>query len=255
MSDVVDLRSLLASWPYDPEQEVRLLRADDGRQIMQVRTPLGIEQYELEGRPDGVRPHGMESALEFHLGRLAAAKAAGHEADFELSPADCAELFSEGTIYYYRYLRLFQLRDWPRTVRDTARNLRLFDLVRRYAAREEDQTYLEKWRPYLVRMNAAAAALQELEKGAHTRALSLVRTAISRIEALAELDDETFKFERERSLLALRELAEQVQKSKPVTELESLERQLCQAIETQQFERAAELRDQIREVRAKRTGG
>ena len=56
MSDSMDLRKTLQAWPYDPEQDARVLPGEDGRQIVQVRTPLGIEQYEVGGRPDGARP-------------------------------------------------------------------------------------------------------------------------------------------------------------------------------------------------------
>jgi hypothetical protein len=120
MSESVDLRRILKSWPYDPDKETRIVPGDDGRSILQVRTPLGIEQYELDGRPDGAHPYGKESALEHHLERLEKAKAAGLEAEFGLGPRECGELFSEGTLYYFRYVRLFQLKEWERTVRDTA---------------------------------------------------------------------------------------------------------------------------------------
>ena len=224
MSEKFDLRRLLASWPYDPEKDARVVRGEDGREILQVRTPIGIEQLEMDGRPDGARPHDQESILEFQLQRLAQAQAAGREAEFELDPEDCAELFGEGTLYYFRYLRLFQLKRWAATVRDTTRNLRLFDFVRQHAAHEEDQFYLEKWRPYILRMNAAAAALMTLDKGAHDKALEIVKAAIERIEALEELDDETFRFERGRSVNALRELAAQIQQTRPVSAVERLER-------------------------------
>jgi hypothetical protein len=251
MSDPVDLREWLASWPYDPEHDVRTVRGRDGRAVLQVRLPLGIEQYELDGRPDGQRPHGRESALEYQRGRLSQARAAGADAAFSLSAEDCAELFHEGTLYYYRYLHLFQARDWQRTVRDTARNLKLFDFVRRYAARPEDQVHLEKWRPYLVRVNASAAAMGALEAGAYDRALATVQTAVDQIEGLEEMEEATFKFERDRSLLALRELASQIRQSQPLSERQRLERALRQAIEAQEFERAAQLRDRLRALRAK----
>jgi hypothetical protein len=249
MDNKVDLRELLKSWPYDPEDDVRLITAADGRDLLQVRLPLGIEQYELKGRPDGERPYGRESALEYHLERLAEAERAGTDGDFRLEPEECAELFSEGTLYYYRYLHLFQAKQWEATVRDTARNLRLFDLVHEYAGEEDDQLYLEQWRPYLLRMNAAAAAMIQLELGQYGPALETVRETLSKIEALEELDDETFQFEKERSLAALKDMASQIEESKPVSELESLERALRHAIETQHFERAADLRDQIRALR------
>ncbi len=249
MSDSLDLRKLLASWPYDPEKDARQVQGEDGRQLLQVRTPLGLEQYEMEGRPDGARPHGMESALDFHQQRLAQAQAAGREAEFRLDARECLELFNEGTLYYLRYVRLFQLKDWVRTIRDTARNLRVFDLVHRYARREEDRQFLEKWRPYILRVHASAAAMQALEKQAYDQASARITEAIDKIEALEDLEDETFKFERERSLTALRELAAQIQKHRPLSELEQLEHQLRRAIERQEFERAAELRDRIRALR------
>ena len=252
MHDSADLRKLLKSWPYDPENDARVVRGDDSREVLQVRTPLGVEQYELDGRPDGLRPHGMDSALEYYLQRLNQAKFSGREDEFELGPQECSELFHEGTLFYFRYVRLFQLKDWPRTIRDTARNLRAFDFLHRYARREEDQQFLEKWRPYILHVNANATVMQSVEKGAYDEALKLAREAIRKIESLEELEDDTFKFERERSIMSLRELESQIVKNRPLSELEQLEHQLRRAIDKQEFERAAKLRDRIRELRQER---
>lgn len=249
MSESDDLRHILKSWPYDPDDDARITKGDDGREIMQVRTPLGIEQYELDGRPDGARPHGKESVLEFMLERLQKAKSKGKEENFELEPAECGELFNEGTLYYFRYVRLFQLKDWTRTIRDTQRNLQVFDLVRQYARREEDKMYLEKWRPYIIRVNSSAAIMLELEAQNYDGALRLANDSIHKIETLEEVEDETFEFEKERSLTALKELAAQIQKNRPLSELEQLEHQLRRAVERQEFERAAMLRDRIRALK------
>lgn len=252
MKDSDDIRDLLEAWPYDPDNDARIVRGKDGREILQIRTPIGLEQLEMQGHPDGSRPHLMDSALEYYEQKLAEAEAAGNGNEFELNAQDCAELIGEGTLFYFRYLRLFQLHRWAETVRDTARNLRLFDFIHRYAEREEDQQYLEKWRPYLVRMKAAASALQHLEQGDARAALEIVQNGREQIEALADMDDETFQVERDRSLAALGELEKQVQKKQPVSPVERLQQQLRTAIERQEFERAAELRDRIREMRAGR---
>jgi UvrB/uvrC motif len=249
MNRAVDLRHILESWPYDPENDARLVEGEDGRQILQVRTPLGLEQYELEGRPDGARPQGKESVLECQLKRIEDWKAAGGEVEFGLEPHECSELFNEGTLYYFRYIRLFQLKDWTRTLRDTTRNLLVFDLVHRYARREEDRQFLEKWRPYILRVNASAAAMLSVEKGAYDKALRIAEEGIGKIEALDDVDDDTFKFERTRSVTALRELATQIHKNRPLSELEKLESQLRRAIDRQEFERAAQLRDRIRALK------
>jgi excinuclease UvrABC helicase subunit UvrB len=98
-------------------------------------------------------------------------------------------------------------------------------------------------------MQAISEAMIALEEDAHHRAEQILLNAIEAIELLPELNDETFGFERERSLAALRDLVKQVEKKKPVTELESLEQQLRRAIEEQEFELAAQLRDRIRALR------
>ena len=51
----------------------------------------------------------------------------------------------------------------------------------------------------------------------------------------------------------LRELLGHIQNSRPLPELERLELELRRAVETQEFERAAELRDRLRELRQRKT--
>lgn len=250
MSLSPDIRELLNSWPFDPEKHVRIVPGANGREIMQVRSPVGIEQYELDGRPDGQRVRGLESALECQLARLEQARAAGKEASFRLGPDECAELFDEGALYYYRYLHLFQINDWKRTSRDTERNLRVFDLVKRHAQRKEDRQHLEQWRPYILRMNTIARAMLEAANQNHDRALKILEAGITTIEALTQLDNETFQIERDRSLQALRDTVAHIEQTRPISDLERLERELRDAVEAQEFERAAVLRDRLRAVRS-----
>lgn len=251
MKNSVDLRSILQAWPYDPENDARIVVGEDGRDILQVRTPLGIEQYEMDGRPDGQRPYGLETALEYFIAKLEKFRQEGREEKFRLNAQECSELFNEGTLFYFRYVRLFQLRDWNRTVRDTARNLRAFDFVHTHARREDDRDFLERWRPYILRVNASARAMLALDREAYEQATKVIETAIGQIEGLEELDDDTFRLEREHSLIGLRELLSQVEKNRPLTELEQLETRLKRAIQRQEFELAATLRDQIRDLRTR----
>ena len=244
-----DLRPLLDQWPYDPTKNVRIVKGVDGREILQVRLPLGLEQYEMDGRPDGQRPHGCESALSFQLQRLSQAQSQGEEAAFKINEEDCAELFAEGVLYYYRYLQFFQMRDWQRTVRDTERNLKALDLVHQFAERQEDRLYLEQWRPYILRINATARAMISLGRGDYLNAVEIVQQTMETIDSLPEIDNEVFAIERQRSLTALKKLATQLKRNRPLSKLERLERSLRRAIATQAFERAAKLRDQIRALR------
>jgi len=204
LSETPDLRKFLEGWPYDPGKNVRLGYGVNGRQIMVVRQPLGLEEHEVEGRPDGQRPHGMESALEFRFRRLAAARRAGAEDVFKLTAANCVELFDEGAIYYCRFVHFFHLKDWVRAERDTARNLRLLDFVNRHAEHEEDRVQLEQWRPGLTRMNAVARAMIPLEKGQYDEALKIAFESMREIEDV----DEHLKSPRQLANALLQKLRE-----------------------------------------------
>ncbi len=245
-----DLRALFESWPYDAEDNIRIVDGTDGRPVLQVRLPVGIEQYELDGRPDGSRPHDCESSLAYYKGRLANADAKGQADRFALAHEQCHELFEEGVLFYYRYLNLFQLKEWDRVIRDTGRNLEMFDFVKQYAAEEEDRLHLEQWRPYILRMNAVARAMIAVDGDDYDRALKIVRQTVTAIENLEDLDNPTFTFERDRSLNALRDLASHIDQTRPISPLERLERELQTAVEAQEFERAAKIRDKIRNLQA-----
>jgi len=249
MSKTFDLQDWLDDWPYDPENAARIIRGSDGREIMQVRTPLGLEQFELQGRPDGLRPHNTTSAFDFQRARLERMQSQGKGDSFNLNANDCGELFEEGVLYYFRYLHLFQLRKWAPVIRDTARNLALFDFVGRHAKRDQDRIHLEQWRPYLLRMNTVARAMVDWEAGRHADALHTVRDAITKLESLDEVETEAFQYERQRSLEALQDLVKQIERTQPLSEMELLERELHKAVEAEQFERAASLRDRIRALR------
>ncbi|HEY4283329.1 MAG TPA: hypothetical protein VGM62_09705, partial [Chthoniobacterales bacterium] len=124
----LDLNTILKDWPHETGTiKVRKVAGLDGKEKLQLRIDLGILQMELTGRPDGARPHNCESLLSYH--QLKAAHALAQGDTYDLSTEQCAELQQEGIQYYHRYLSLFQINDYAAVVRDTQRNLDLFDFV------------------------------------------------------------------------------------------------------------------------------
>jgi len=62
-----DITPLLKGWDYEPGTiNVRKVTGLDGAAKLQMRLDLGLLQMEMMGRPDGARPHGCESLLEFY---------------------------------------------------------------------------------------------------------------------------------------------------------------------------------------------
>src|SRR5215210_485488 len=66
-----DIVPLLKGWDYEPGTiNVRKISGIDGAPKLQMRLDLGLLQMEMTGRPDGVRPHGCESLLEYFESQL-----------------------------------------------------------------------------------------------------------------------------------------------------------------------------------------
>src|SRR5436190_18113721 len=115
----LDLNTILKDWPHENRAiKVRKILGLDGRQKLQMRLDLGVLQMELTGRPDGVRPHGCESLLEYFEAQLKEhERINGTELGFHLTRRQCSQLREEAGMYYHRYLGLFVLEDFTSVVR------------------------------------------------------------------------------------------------------------------------------------------
>jgi len=244
-----DITDILAEWPYDGEHTVRIIEGLDGRQLLQVRLPLGIEQYEMDGRPDGETVGPEETFLDHILLRL---EERG-QADFSITHEEFLHLQSESVMYYYRYIILFQLGDYTRTVRDTDHNLKACELVERFGAEEKDRDSFLQYKPYILRINSVSRAMMKMEKKDYESAEEILKNAVSAVTDMDDVDTVVFKIEKVRSLRQLKSLLSQVQ-SKETDPTAALEIELKEAVEAEDYEHAAELRDMIRE-RARRSKG
>ena len=90
---------------------------------------------------------------------IAASSFSGSASAFKLDKDDCYALQQEGIQFYYRYLCFFQLGDYKRAERDTARNLRMFDFVKRHASDKNNIEEFEQYRPYVMMMNTRSKVL------------------------------------------------------------------------------------------------
>ena len=255
MSDLnQDITGILREWEYNPDSNVRKIVGEGGVQKLQVRVDQGafqgILQLNLDGRPDGKRPHDSEFVLDYYTDTLAEhrAKNKGEAAGFELDRASCQELFDESARVYGRYVFLLQLKEYERVIRDTERNMKLFEFVHTYASHEDDRQNLQKWWPYILRIHATARAMDAHEKEEFDKSLAILEDAVEKIDELPDIEAEEFVVERERSHQALEELAEELSSRRPLSQREQLEKELQEAVEGEEFEKAAAIRDQLKEL-------
>lgn len=288
----MDISKLLNSWPYDPGKlNVRLITAEDGEQRLQVRLDLGVLQMHLEGRPDGQRPHGYDSLLEYHEDRLDAwqsgrpldgsskrpsdddndtldespgkqlertGDAADHTVDqpsdgsgksrsrFVLASDECEALRSEAVMYYHRYMALLVLEDFEGVIRDTTRNLRVLDLCGQHAETEQDRQALEQFRAYITMMRARAVASQALKDNEPKAALIAIDEGLEALKQYFSEQGEPDLFEQSGEVQMLRGMREALVPKLPVSQTSELRTRLTKAIEQENYELAAILRDELR---------
>ncbi len=244
-----DISYILDNWVFDPEANVRKIDGQDGIEKIQVRVDQGafqgILQLNLDGRPDGKRPHDFDFALE-HFEALARQHA--DPDDFHLDMDACKELFEESSRIYGRYVFLLQIKEYERVLLDTERNMRLFRFVHRHAERAEDRDNLQKWWPYILRIHATARAMLASQDDNFDQALKILAETREQIEGLSATEAEEFFAERERSLEALDALVDELSGQRPLSAREQIEQELATAIEQEAFEEAARLRDRLRDM-------
>lgn len=251
-----DISPVLDEWEYKPEEiRVRKITGLDGHEYLQMRLDLGLLQMRMDGRPDGQRPNGHVSLLEHYAALLERHRQrTGSDRGFSLDAEDCKALRQEALQYYYRYLSLYQLADYDRVVRDTARNLKVVDLVSRYAESDSDRWSLEQYRPYITMMHTRGKALGLLARTRHSEAMEAIQEGIARIEQFLRDNDREDVVDQCPELQFLRQWLEEIDKERPLDEVETLQRQLSEAVEREQYELAAELRDRLRVLAPNQAG-
>jgi hypothetical protein len=249
-----DISNLLNEWMYEPEEVmVRIVPGDDGRSKIQLRVDLGLRQMEMDGRPDGVRPEGCESWLEYYDARQRAHDEAHPDGPpMQLTPENCASLWRESIQYYHRYLSFWHLDLYELCARDTQRNLRLFAFVRAYAGDDKIKLQFDQWRPYVQMMHTRAAATPLMAQKLFAEGLRAIEAGI---EAIREFLDEYNQIHRAEECIELVSLErwrdeilnkeERAADARPKSKISMLRRKLEEAVAAEQFEEAARLRDEI----------
>jgi hypothetical protein len=248
----LDLNTLLKDWPHESGAiKVRKIVGLDGREKLQLRIDLGVLQMETSGRPDGARPHGCESLLSYHQQR--AARAAQRGETYELTPEQCTELQQEGIQYYHRYLSLFQINEFAGVVRDTQRNLDLFDFVIAHTGREELAWSLQQFRPYVLMMNTRAKASILLATGKFVEAMREIERGRDGIVEFFQRSNFSELAAKSSEIAFLEEWLQEVRAKRPLSKLEMMQREMEKAIASELYERAAELRDAIRQLETQKS--
>lgn len=243
-----DITHLLEHWDYQPGQVVvRRFKGKDGRDKIQLRVDLGLLQMNADGRPDGKRPFGFPSLLEYYQARLYKHVAAhdGSDEGFSLKAEDCAKLQLEALQYHHRYICLLQLEDFAATVRDAERNLSVFEFVSDHAESDDLAWSVRQFEPQLLMVLTRARASQAIQAGDYSLAIEKAEEGVEQLRNFFRETGHADALERSAEILSLETWLQELRAERPLTQAEKLELELKQAIQTEDYERAAKLRDEL----------
>jgi hypothetical protein len=248
-----DISHILDKWEYHPGQVVvRKFIGKDGQEKIQLRVDLGLLQMNAQGRPDGKRPFGAASLFEYHIGRLNQHKAAhdDNEGGFTLTPEEVARIQLEALQYHHRYICLLQLEDYEGVVRDTERNLNVFDFVERYTDADELVWSLQQFRPQVLMVQTRAKATLRLGKDDFRGAIDEIENGVEKIKEFYQQYSRTDLLEQSAEIQSLQHWLEDVASKRPLSKREKLELDLSEAVKREDYEKAARVRDQLRNLKA-----
>ena len=241
-----DIDSILKNWPFDPEEpSVRLVKAKDGRKVLQMRLDMGLMQMELEHRPDGTRPHNSESYYDY-LVELAFKD--GDE--FKLNEEQFEEIDREFVQYYHRRISWLTLRDFRKATKDADHTLALMKFCKKYSPDEQWTLSHEQYKPFVLFHRTQAEALADLEDSGPEAAIASIDKGLKTMrDVFSEYDAEEI-FEEDDTVVKLIELRDSLKEHYDIEA--TLEEQLVNAIETEDYEEAASIRDRISKRQTKK---
>lgn len=245
-----DISHLLEHWDYQPGQiVVRRFKGKDGTDKIQLRVDLGLLQMNAEGRPDGKHPLGHESLFEFQQARLKKhVEAHGSEEGFILKAEDVSKLQLEALQYHHRYICLLELQDYPAVVRDTDRNLAVFDFVAEHAETEELAWSLQQFRPQLLLIQTRARASEKLASRRYADAGRIIDAGVNALRQFYSDTGRADAIEQSPEVTYLESWRSEINAKRPLTRREKLELALHEAVRQEDYEKAAEVRDALRKL-------
>lgn len=250
-----DISHLLEKWDYKPGQVVvRKFKTRNGKEKIQLRVDLGLLQMNAEGRPDGKQPFGHPSLFDYYQAKLYKHLSTheGSDDGFKLSPDDCSRLQLEALQYHHRYICLLQLNDYPGVVRDTERNLAVFNFVGKHAESEDLAWSLRQFQAQLLMILTRGRAMQSLESNDYGVAIEQVEQGLEDIRNFFREHSRPEMIDQSGEIHSLESWLAEIRANRPLSAREKLERALSEAVRQEDYEKAAKVRDALRELEAEK---
>jgi hypothetical protein len=234
-----DIDHLLRHWAFLPGRPVaRRISGSDGRELLQMRVDMGVLQLEVDGRPDGERPHGFATYYDF---LVSAAFDEGPE--FELNEERRTEIDREFYQFYHRRICWLALQEYAQAAIDADHSLRLMDFTSANAVDRQWAVMHEQYRPFVMFHQVQSRALVKLQENDPAAAVEVITAGLDALGKVFAAHGAEDHFEEDLFVTKLREMQESIKSQFSLGP--TLAEQLAEAIAAEQYELAAKLRDKL----------
>ena len=150
------------------------------------------------------------------------------------------------------------MEDYEAVERDTEHILELLDFVQDYAVEDEIGQSFQQFRPQTIMMQIRAVGTELIAGNKYEAAIEEITGAIEELNQFynemgrQELVDSSMEVHSLREWL--KDVEAEAADKKPITEGEKLQHKLNKAVEREDYEAAAKLRDQLSKLNDKKTG-
>lgn len=247
-----DISGILDHWDYEPGKVVvRKFKTKDGIEKLQLRVDLGLLQMNAQGRPDGKHPFGKESLLEHYESQLEKFKQEneGDDKGFQLKPEDISKLQQEAIQYHHRYICLFQLEEFEAVIRDADRNLHVFDFAQKYATSDDFAWALQQFRPQLLMMRVRAKGAIALKQDNFDDVIKIIEEGLEEIRQFYRDQERHDLLDQSGEIISLEAWMEEIRAKRPLSTREKLENALNEAVQNEDYEKAAQVRDALKNLK------
>lgn len=235
----LDIDRVLREWAFTPGRPlVRRVVGSDGRDLLQMRVDMGLLQLETSGRPDGERPEGFVTYYDY---LVSAAFQEGEK--FELSEPRRLEVDREFYQFYHRRICWLSLQEYGRAAADAEHTLRLMDFSSANATDRQWVMMHEQYRPFVMFHQVQASALVQLGANDPAAAVETIDKGLDGMSNLFAQHGAQEQFDDDLFVGKLREMQESIKSHFNLGP--SLAEQLAEAVAAEQYELAAQLRDQL----------
>lgn len=245
----LDLDDLTLDWPgTSGEICARMVPGRDGASFVQLRVELGVLQMHLDGRPDGGRCHGLPTSQDYITHELRVGRA--------LAPGDWKELDRELAQFNYRRLAFTSLAEdamrandraaaathLVRALTDIQSCLRAIEITEHHRPRPSPDHAL---RPILVFNRARLLSQWHVVEGLYDEGVEAAEGGARELrDLLLGAGFEPEQVEQDAGVAFLDQLAGRLRKQYGLAQ--TLRERFEQAIENEDFETAAQLREELR---------